>query len=167
MYSVSHMFIKITWDEVGGRVGINRGRKAPYFTRHFAGFPAFIPWFSTCSMVSRIPSFITYRRKHSVWANSAVWPGTGTVLVISKAPSREQHSGIVHSIRTYGSWAAQHSYYVDNHVSLRKGQSSSVYGTVGRAPCWPPFNYHSTGALNNWPLLKFELGTWLSTQWSG
>jgi hypothetical protein len=54
------MFIKITWDEVGGRVGINRGRKAPYFTRHFDGFPALIPWFSTGSMVSLIPSFITY-----------------------------------------------------------------------------------------------------------
>jgi hypothetical protein len=53
------MFIKITWDEVGGRVGINRGRKAPYFTRHFDGFPALIPWFSTGSMVSLIPSFIT------------------------------------------------------------------------------------------------------------
>jgi hypothetical protein len=54
------MFIKITWDEVGGRVGINRGRKAPYFTRHFVGFSALIPWFSTGSMVSLIPSFITY-----------------------------------------------------------------------------------------------------------
>jgi hypothetical protein len=36
------MFIKITWDEVGGRVDTNRGRKAPYFTRHFDGFPALI-----------------------------------------------------------------------------------------------------------------------------
>jgi hypothetical protein len=54
------MFIKITWDEVGGRVGINRGRKAPYFTRHFDGFPALIPS-STGSMVSLIPSFITYQ----------------------------------------------------------------------------------------------------------
>jgi hypothetical protein len=65
MYSVSHMFIKITWDEVGGRgwryrLGINRGRNAPYFTRHFDGYPALIPWFSTGSMVSLIPSFITY-----------------------------------------------------------------------------------------------------------
>jgi hypothetical protein len=72
------VFIKITRDEVGGRVGINRGRKAPYFTRHFDGFPArgrkapyftrhfdgfpaLIPWFSTGSMVSLIPSFITYQ----------------------------------------------------------------------------------------------------------
>jgi hypothetical protein len=54
------MFNKITWEEVGGRVGINRGRKAPYFTRHFDGFPALIPWFSTGSMVSLIPSFLTY-----------------------------------------------------------------------------------------------------------
>jgi hypothetical protein len=54
------MFIKITWDEVGGRVGINRGRKAPYFTRHFDWLPALIPWFSTGSMVSLIPGFITY-----------------------------------------------------------------------------------------------------------
>jgi hypothetical protein len=37
--------ITITWDEVGGRVGINHGRKASYFTRHFDGFPAPIPWF--------------------------------------------------------------------------------------------------------------------------
>jgi hypothetical protein len=59
--NVSHKFIKITWDEVDGRVGINRGRKAPYFTRYFDGFPALIPWFSTVSMVSLIPSFITYR----------------------------------------------------------------------------------------------------------
>jgi hypothetical protein len=56
------MFIKITWDEVGGRVGMNRGRKAAYFTWHFDGFPALIPWFSTGSMVSLIPSFITYHR---------------------------------------------------------------------------------------------------------
>jgi hypothetical protein len=55
------MFIKITWDWVGGRVGINRGRKAPYFMRHLDGFPALIPWFSTGSIVSLIPSFITYR----------------------------------------------------------------------------------------------------------
>jgi hypothetical protein len=27
--SVSHMFIKITWDEVGSRAGTNRGRKSP------------------------------------------------------------------------------------------------------------------------------------------
>jgi hypothetical protein len=52
------MFIKITWDEVGGRVGINRGRKAPYFTRHFDGFPALIPWLSTGSMV--LPILIVY-----------------------------------------------------------------------------------------------------------
>jgi hypothetical protein len=43
--------IKITWDEVGGRVGINHGRKAPYFTRHFEVFLhsfrglALVPWF--------------------------------------------------------------------------------------------------------------------------
>jgi hypothetical protein len=52
----------MTWDEVGGRVGINRGRNAPYFTLHFDGFPALIPWFSTGSMVSLIPSFITYQK---------------------------------------------------------------------------------------------------------
>jgi hypothetical protein len=43
--------IKVTWDEVGGRVGINRGRKSPYFTRHFEVFLhsfhglALVPWF--------------------------------------------------------------------------------------------------------------------------
>jgi hypothetical protein len=57
------MFIKITWDEVGGRVGINCGRKAPYFTLHFDGFSALIPWLCTGSMVSLIPSFITYHLK--------------------------------------------------------------------------------------------------------
>jgi hypothetical protein len=55
--------IKITWDEV---VGINHGRNAPYFTRHFDGFPALIPRFCTGSMVSLIPSFITYRKKAAV-----------------------------------------------------------------------------------------------------
>jgi hypothetical protein len=60
-YSVSHMFIKITWDEIGGRVGINRGRKAPYFTRHFDGFlHSFHGLALHGSMVSRTPSFITY-----------------------------------------------------------------------------------------------------------
>jgi hypothetical protein len=48
------MFIKITWDEVGGRVGISRGRKTPYFPRHFDGFPALIPWFSTGSTDSKL-----------------------------------------------------------------------------------------------------------------
>jgi hypothetical protein len=41
------MFIKITWVEVGGRVGINRGRKAPYFTVFLHSFNglALVPWF--------------------------------------------------------------------------------------------------------------------------
>jgi hypothetical protein len=52
--------LKLPGPRFGGRVGINRGRKASYFTRHFGGFPALIPWFSTGSMVSLIPSFITY-----------------------------------------------------------------------------------------------------------
>jgi hypothetical protein len=79
--SVSYMFIIITWDEVGGRVCISRGSKAPYFTRHFDGLPALIPWFSTGSMVSMIPSFITYR---IIASFSPLTSGGHTIYIITE-----------------------------------------------------------------------------------
>jgi hypothetical protein len=39
-------------------------KEGTYFTGHLDSFPALIPWFSTGSMVSLIPSFITYRIIH-------------------------------------------------------------------------------------------------------
>jgi hypothetical protein len=71
------VFIKIVWDEVGCRVGINRWRKAPYFTRHFAGFPALIPWLSTDSKLYHLPSLTSMQP----WFDS-----TGSSIIPGECP---------------------------------------------------------------------------------
>jgi hypothetical protein len=77
--------------EVGGRVGINRGRKAPYFTRHFVVFLhsfhglALVPWFHGFQALS--PTYIACFVREAIAYCTHVWASeksgickTGSVL---------------------------------------------------------------------------------------